>query len=197
MSLWDRPYGPQNGAANSAAQTSLNQQAQGTPVLPAQLNLTSSSEAVLMNPSESSAPLLVQLPPNLPSAEQTPIDVVISGYIKTTATGTVELKVYEGTSATVGSDTKIADSGAVTQNTATAPFMFYMRLVYDSVSGKMGGWFEGVINNTLIARTALSNVVSGLSNAATPVLSLLLSATSSGATSGDPTTVNVEKFSIG
>jgi hypothetical protein len=196
-SLWDRPYSPTTGAAQSAAQTGLSVQAQGNVVLPTSFAVTSSTETVVPNPQNSAAPLIIPIPPNQPSLEQTAFDIIATGYLKTTASGSVTLKLYSGTSLTVGNDTQLATSGAVTQNTATAPFEFHIHGVYDSVSGKLGGWFEGFINNTLIARAALSNVLTGLSNATNPVMSLLLSLTSSGATAGTPTTLNLQKFSAG
>jgi hypothetical protein len=194
MSLWDRPYGPQTGAFNSSFQTGLSVQAQGQTLLPTSLAVVSSSEVAIPNPQNLAVALICPIPPNQPSLEQTAFDIVATGYIKTTASGTVELKIYSGTSI---SGTKIADSGAVTQNTLAEPFLFHVLGVYDSVSGHLGGSFDGFINNTLIARTALSNILTGISNASNPVLNLVLSITSSGATSGTPTTINLQKFNAG
>jgi hypothetical protein len=194
MSIWDPEFGPLTGAAQSAQMTTLNAQQQGNAVLPTSFSVTSSTEAVIPNPQNLTAALLVPLPPNLPGVEKTPMDFIASGELKTLASGTIDLKIYSGISTTVGSDTKIADSGAVTQNTATAAFEFHVHFVLDSTPGTIGGWFEGFINNTLIARTALSSVLSGLSNAANPVINLLMSLTSSGATSGNPTTITLQKF---
>ena len=193
-SLWVPKYSALTGAAQSAYQTGLNVQAQGNVVLPTTFAVSSATETVIPNPQNTSAALIAPLPPNQPQNANTPLDFIVSGEIQTTASGTVELKLYSGTSTTVGNDTKIADSGAVTQNTLTVPFEFHVHLVLGATSGKIGGWFEGFINNTLITRTALNSVLSGLSNAANPVINVLPSITSSGATSGTPTTITLTQY---
>jgi hypothetical protein len=98
---------------------------------------------------------------------------------------------------TPGSNTSIATSGTVAQNSANAPFMLRVHLVYDSVSGKLGGFFKFLINNTLVAEGALSNVVTALTNTGNPVATFCLSFTSSGADGTHLTTINVARFSVG
>src|SRR5208282_5544508 len=164
-SLWVPLFGPLTGAAQSAQQTVLNAQQQGNVVIPTIFSVTSATEAVVPNPQNLLVPLIVPLPPDQSQNEKTPIDFIVSGTLATLSTTNVTLKVYSGTSLTTGSDTQVATSGAVAQNTLTAPFEFHLHLVLDSGSGKIGGWFEGFINNTLITRAALSSVLSGLSNA--------------------------------
>lgn len=196
-SLWIRPNGPSTGAANSAAQPALNVQAQGNAVLPLSQAVITTAETAILNPAQSSTFLQVQLPPNLADSEQTPLDLVFSGFIKTTASGTVTLTVREGSSATLGSNTQIAHSSGVTQNSASAPFKIHVNFTFDSTSGKMVGEYDGYINNVLITRTALDAVVTGLSNSSDPVLTFILSVTSSGAGSGTPTTVYLQRANVG
>ncbi len=193
-SLWVPKYGPLTGAAQSAQMTALNVQQQGNAILPTAFSVTSATEAVIPNPQNLAAALIVPLPPDQSQNEKTPIDFVVSGELKTLSSTNVTLKVYSGTSTTVGSDTAIGTSGAISQNTLTAPFEFHFHFVLDSTSGTIGGWFEGFINNTLIARAAISSVLSGLNNANNPVMNLLLSLTSSGATGGSPTTITVQNM---
>ncbi len=196
MALSDRPYGPTSGAASVANQTSMNAQAAEPGPLPAVLTLVSSTETVVPSTGNAAVPLTIAIPPDT-AMEQTVLDLFASGYIKTLALGTVTVKVYEGTSETVASDTLLGTSGAVTQNTATAPFFAHARLIYDSVSGLLCGDIEFYVNEVKVASATLSNFVTGLKNSNSPVATFLLSVASSGATSTYPTTVNVNKFSVG
>jgi hypothetical protein len=197
MGLFDRPQGPAAPAASSTTQPALNTQAAATVgPLPAQLVLNSSAEAIVANPLNAAIALTVALPPNTQN-EQSELILAASGYIKTTSTTNITAKVYSGTSLTPGSNTSIATSGTVAQNSANAPFMLRVHLVYDSVSGKLGGFFKFLINNTLVAEGALSNVVTALTNTGNPVATFCLSFTSSGADGTHLTTINVARFSVG
>jgi hypothetical protein len=197
MGLFDRPQGPVAPAASVTSQPSLNTQASAIlGPLPAQLVLQAAAEAILANPQNSAIALTIALPPNTAN-EQSELILAASGYIKTTSTTNVTLKVYSGSSLTPGSNTQLATSGAVAQNTATAPFLIRLHFVYDSVSGKVGGFFKFLINNTLVAEGALSNVVTAVSNTGNPVLTFCLSGTSSGADGTHFTTINVARFSVG
>lgn len=198
MSLWDRPNGPVSGAANSATATTLNAQAAQSGPLPALQAITSATEAKILSPENTAVALTVTLPPNTPSTEQTVIDVMISGYIKTTASGTIALALYEDGLATVTAGNLLhKTASAVTQNTATAPFFFHAVLIYDSVSGKLTGKAGGMINNVIDPEIALTNVLTGISNVANPVLTFSFTITSSGALVATPTTINIQKFSVG
>jgi hypothetical protein len=198
MSLWDRPNGPVSGAANSATQTTLNTQAAQAGPLPATQAIIATAEAKILSPENTAVALTVTLPPNTPSDEQTLIDVIVSGYIKTTASGTIALGLYGDGLATVTSGNLLhKTASAVTQNNATAPFFFHAQLIYDSVSGKLHGKAGGMINNVIDPEIALTNVLTGISNLANPVLTFSFTITSSGAASGTPTTINVQKFSVG
>jgi hypothetical protein len=198
MPLTDRPYGVPSQGNTVSGQTAIGVQASTVgPQLPATQLVTSATEIVVTQGTQSSGLPLQTVLPGDKNLEQKGFDAYWSGYIKTTATGTVLLKVYSGTSATVGNDTQLATSGAITQNTATAPFEVHLHLIYDSVSGKLTGYFDFTINNTIVARTALSNVVPAILNGNNPVATFLLSITSSGATTGTPTTINVAATSCG
>jgi len=163
--------------------------------LPATQTVASSTETVIVDPQNTSAALIVSVPPN--RFEQIPFDLVISGYLKTTSSTNLTLKVYSGTSTTVGSNTKIADSSTVAQNSASAPFEVRLHLLYDTVSGKLTGFSEFLINNTLVAKTALAAVVTGLNNVNNPVANFVFSLTSSGADGTHLTTINVANFTLG
>lgn len=196
MSIWQRPNGPTSIAANSAAQSGLNVQASLAGLFPATLVLTSTTETIMPHPQNAAIAFALPLSPN-EGNEQIAWDLEVSGYIITTNTTNVTVKVYSGTSLTVGSDTQLATSGAIAQNTASAPFEMHLHCVYDSVSGKMGGYFEGFINNTLVAKAALSNVITGIKDSNNPVATFLISFTSSAAAGGNATTCVVKNFTAG
>lgn len=197
MSLWDRPNGPQTIAASSSAQAGLNVQAALAAILPATLILTATAEVVVPNPENTAIALVVPLPPNQPSLEQTLFNIVASGYITTTNSTNVTVKLYQGTSLTVGSDNALGTSGAIAQNTASAPWALKAEAIYDSVSGKLTGSVRFLVNNTLVAEAAFTTVVTGISNTKNPVANFLVSFTSSAAAGGTPTTCVVTKFTAG
>lgn len=197
MALSQRPFGPSPQAVSGQNVYSQNVQAalaQG--VLPAKQSITVTTEVVLVNPLNTAQLLAVPLPPNI-GLEQIPFDIVISGYVKTTAAGNVTIKLYSGTSATVGSDTALASTGAVAVTTTSCPFWLQVKGTYDSVSGKFQGQYNGNINNTVVAGTAITAVPTGISDANDPVMTFLASITSSGAGVATPTTINVQNFSAG
>jgi hypothetical protein len=196
MSLWQRPNGPQSIAANSAAQSALNSQASLAALIPAVLVLPGTTETVVPNPQNSTIALILPITANQ-GLEQIPWDLVVSGFITTTNSSNITCKIYSGTSLTVGSDTAVATSGAIAVNTVSAPFFMRLYVIYDSVSGKLQGSFEGMINNVLVAKTALSNVVTGIKDTNNPVLSFVVSFTSSAATALLPATITVKNFTAG
>jgi hypothetical protein len=197
MSLWDRTFGPQSIAASSTSQAGLNLQAALAALFPATLSVTAATEAVIPNPENVAIPFICPLRPNEPSLEQTLFNVVASGYITTANSTNVTVKLYSGTSLTVGSDTLLGSSGAIAQNTASAPWALLANLIFDSVSGKLQGSIKFWVNNTMVAEVAVSNVVTGLKNTANPIANFLLSLTSSAAAGGSATLINVNKFSAG
>jgi len=197
MSLWDRPNGPQTIAASSSAQAGLNVQASLAAILPAILTLAATTETVVPNPENSAIALIVPLPPNQPSLEQTLFNVVATGIVTTTNSTNITIKLYQGTSLTVGSDNLLGSSGAIAVNTTTANWAVKAELLYDSVSGKMTGSIRFLLNNTFVAEIAVSTVVTGISNAKNPVANFVLSFISSAASGSNLTTCQVTKFNAG
>ncbi|MGA9668431.1 MAG: hypothetical protein WBQ94_04440 [Terracidiphilus sp.] len=196
MSLWNRPNGPVSPAANSATATALNTQAAISGPLPLAVSITSATEAKILTALGTA--LTVALQPDS-EFEQTVFDICVSGYIKTTASGTIAIGVYADSGTTVTAGNLLhKTASATTQNTATAPFFIQGRLIYDSVSGKLTGKIGGMINNVIDPDIAISNVLTGISNTtvAGPV-AFSLSVTSSGALTTAITTVNIQRFSVG
>lgn len=197
MALSDRPYGPNSGNPSGLSTETQNVQGEGPAPLPALQLVVSATEVKILNPAQPALALSIAIPPNT-TLEQTVFDLYVSGYIKTTASGTLALAVYADALATVTSGNLLhKTASAVTQNSATAPFSVHLRLQYDSVSGKLTGTGESNINNVIDPAIAITNVPTGISNTNDPVLSFSLTLTSSGALTTAITTINVQKFSVG
>jgi hypothetical protein len=187
----NRLYGPSGAPTNTPL--SENTVASPKPVLPAQLAGDTTSEQVLQNPSLPGVALVVQVPSDS-ALEQRVFEVYASGYITTGASMTVTAKLYSGISTTPGNNTALGSSSTVTQNSASAPFWIHAKLLYDSVSGKLTGTADFLINNTVVASVAVSNVVTGISDQSNPVLSLCISFSFSVAETTN--LVNVQEFGI-
>lgn len=209
MALSDRPYGPNSGAASVANIIPLNQQATQTQtlagILPILFTLGAATQTIAPSAPNAAVPLSVQVLPDT-QIEQTPFDVWASGYIQTRASGTLTIDLYEGSSETIGSNTLLGTSGAVTQNTAIAAWWAHARLIFDSVSGTLVGDIEFYVNKTKVASVTLSNFPTGFLNQGNPsanpptvavLPSFTLTFASSGAAGGALTTVNIQKFSAG
>lgn len=209
MALSDRPFGPNSGAALVANQIPLNQQATQTLAaggpLPVTFNLSAATQTIVPSAANAAVPCVVQIGPDS-QLEQAVFDLWASGYIQTRAAGTLTLDLYEGSSATIASNTLLGSSGAVTQNTAIASYWIHGRLLFDSVSGALVGDVEFYVNKTKVASVTLSNFPTGFLNQGNPsanpptvanLPNFTLTVASSGATGPLPTTVNVQKFSAG
>jgi hypothetical protein len=191
-----RLYGPSIATPSPASGVpAINvQAAKGVVPLPATLTTgTSTAEAMVPNPATPTLPLLVQVPSNS-SLEQRVWEFESSGYIVTGGTTNVTLKLYSGTSLTPGSNTLMGSSGTVAQNSAKAPYWVHAKAVYDSVSGKIGGSVDFMINNTMVAAVAFSSALSAILDTNNPVLSLGISITCSGGFSTNA--INVQDLCI-
>lgn len=203
MSLWDRPNGPNTGAASVANQIPMNSQAALPGPLPSLFTINSTAETLVPNPVNLGVALTCALEPDT-AIEQTIFNVVASGYIKTTSTTNITLKLYEG--AAIASGNLLKASTATAQNSATAAFFIKAELIFDSVSGILAGTVKFYINETVIAETTLTNFVAGFENNSNPSANppitpnlpvFCFSVTSSAADGTHLTTVNVQKFSCG
>jgi hypothetical protein len=158
--------------------------------------ITGTTETVILSPENAAVPLVIAIPPDTLN-EQTELWLVASGYMKTTNSTNITIKLYSGTSLTVGSDTLLGSSGALALNSATCFWKCKAEVHYDSVSGALVGTIEFYFNKAIVAKVTWSNFPTGVNNTSNPVASFLLSVTSSAATAPLPTTVNVQKFSVG
>lgn len=209
MSLARRPYGPNSQAALVANQIPLNVQATQTQQaggpLPVTFNLAATTETLIPSVPNATVPLTVAYQPNN-DAEQVPFELWFSGMIQTRAAGTITIKVYEGTSATIGSNILLGSSGAITQNTTIESFWAHATLILNSVSGTLSGRIDFYINRTVVAAVTLSNFPSGLLTQGNPsanpptitsLPSFVATVQSSGAGAGTLTTVNLQMASAG
>lgn len=172
-------YGPSIPFADPAVPPAQNVQVTNNAPLPASLITgTSTAEAMVNNPATAGKPLLVQIPSKSPLGGKT-FRLEFSGHITTGGTTNVTLKLYSGTSETPGSNTLLGSSSTIAQNSASAPFRAYADLIFDQTSGKLTGTVSFLVNNTLVATVAVSNVVTGVSNLVSPVASFGLSFTCS------------------
>lgn len=179
----------------------INVQGANNASLPVLQSFTGTSETAFIDQATggtaSTLPLAVVIPPGGP-CEQEPFSIVASGYVKTGQSSTVILKLRQGDSATVASNTLVATCATVTVATTTVPFVLEVKLVYDSVSGKLdvqSVWF--VMNGTVTAPTIATMPISAtLSNTANPVVAFTLTATFGTGSAGTPNSINLKDFGI-
>jgi hypothetical protein len=192
----NRLFGPQNvpGAPGSVPLNTSGAMAPGP--LPSLMTIAGSTETVIVNPQLPTTALILPVPPNSP-LEQERFEIYASGYVVCAASSTVTIKLYSGTSTTVGSDTLLGSSGALGAVLAKYNWAMSAQVVFDSVSGKLQGTISFVANNVIVATVALSNVVTGVNNSnalGTAILNFVLSVTFGTANAGNQ--FNVKEFAI-
>lgn len=193
----NRLYGP-GPAPGTAGLLAANTQGGILPVLPAvQTVQSSTAETVILNPSLQSLTqaLVLSIPVNS-IIEGKAFEVVASGLLNNGTSSTVTLKVASGTSTTVGSNTTIATSGAVTAFAGKSNWFAKLRLIYDTASGKLTGTSQFSINNVLVAEAALAAVVTGITNATVggvPAINFVLTVTFA---SGGTQIITVNAFDV-
>lgn len=197
MALSDRPFGPISGAASVPNQTPLNVQAAQSGPLPQSQNIVGATETQIMSAENALIPLSVALPPATMN-ELTPLDLFVSGNLKqTAATGTVTIKLYSGVSTTIASNQLLGSSGAITLAIGTAAWWAHIQFIYDSTSGILSGKIDFYVNKIVVAAVTLSTFPTGVNNDNSPVAQFSLTLASSAATALLPTTINVQKFTVG
>jgi hypothetical protein len=171
----NRLYGP-SGVPGGAGLLARNTSGVAAAVLPATQTITDTNEAVILNPSLSSATqaLVLNIPATSPLDGQ-PFEVLASGRLNLGTSSTVEIKLYSGSSTTVGSNTLLKTSGAMTAFSGKSNWWVKAKLMFDSDSGKLNGTLQFMCNNVLVAEAAITNVPTGISNSNNPVLSFVLS----------------------
>ena len=74
-------------------------------------------------------------------------------------TTNLTIKLYSGISATIGSNTNIATSGAIAVNSVSGNFRLVSDMVWDATSDKYQGVFYGHINGTAVSDTINASVI--------------------------------------
>lgn len=187
----NRLFGP-SGAPSSAGSLAANTSGAAAAVLPALQNVTVNTETVILNPANIAAPLLLQIPPNT-QLEQRPFEVIASGYLITAASYTVTINVRNGTSTTAASNAAMTGSGGVASVNGKFPWYLRLRLIYDSVSGKLIGTVSGNVAGNIISEANITTQT-GISNTGNPVISLVLTVTFGTANAGN--SINVQEFAV-
>lgn len=202
MSLNQRPYGPGPGSQTGLSAQNINVQAVQAAVLPASvLGGVGTTETVVLNPAlAATAPAgpqaLIASLPNTTNLEQIPWDICASGNCVVNAlTTTLTIKLYSGISTTVGSDTLLKTSGAITPTHLSFPWLMIGKAIYDSTSGNMQGTCKFLIDNQVVAESAWAATIGSVLGSNTPVCNFVLSATFGAANAAN--TFNVAAFSIG
>ena len=198
MALSQRPYGAAPGNPSGLNPVALNTQAavpgQGSAV-PATVVNIGTTETVVPNAAVPTIALIAALS-NETNLEQIPFDISASGTFHVSATSvTVTLKLYSGTSLTVGSNTLLKTSGAITPTHTNSNWVLIGKAIFDSTSGLLTGSVKWLIDNQLVAETVFTNVPTGVSNANNPVANFVLSATFG--TANAVNAVTVQQFTIG
>lgn len=71
-------------------------------------------------------------------------------------------KLYYGTSATIGSNTNIATSGALAVNSTSGNWYLEAEIAHDETSDKLQGLLKGHVNATAVAQAILTNAPTGV-----------------------------------
>jgi hypothetical protein len=138
------------------------------------------------------APALLSVPGGPYRMEAKRFRVRMSGAVTGAAAGvTANPFIAVGSSLTPGSNVVIAQPGtAGAIGAASCPYWLEADLIFDSLSGKLQGYFNGMVNNVAITNAALATVVTGLTSKNDPVFQLVC-----GVTFSTASTANVASLS--
>lgn len=101
----------------------------------------------------------------IPSAGQLdrrPFIVRAAGRVTTGASLTFRPRLYWGISSTIGSNTMIADGGAVTVATTSSNWMLECSLLWDSTSLVLNGMQRGFNHTTIVALAVISSQITAV-----------------------------------
>ena len=196
MALSQRPYGPSNGQPSGLNSISVNTLEVNTSPFPSTVVGSVTTEQVVPNAALTPPTALIAAIPSRSGLEQIPFKIQASGRCTVNATTTtLTVKLYSGTSLTVGSDTLLKSSGAITPTDTSFPWFLEGNGIYDSTSGKFHGTVKFVIDNQIVSEAVFTNAVSSVNDSNNTVISLVLSATFSAASASN--VFYTQAFSIG
>jgi hypothetical protein len=162
----------------------MNTQAQVNAILPVTFPCAAGgTNLIVTNPAVASfkapVPLLLSVP-SKSMVEGKPFEVLVSGSLsKPAATIAATLSIYSGYSMTLANDLQIATfaAAALEATQTTVPFFLKLTLITDSASAALKGTSEGVIEDTLFAKTAILATPPTVNFANDPVLNFLIAIT--------------------
>ena len=82
--------------------------------------------------------------------------LLVSGRVVTGTTSNFTVRIMYGTSTTLASNTAIATTGAVSLASLTTHWFLECNLIYDAISQRLDGYFQGQVHTTTVAQTTLS-----------------------------------------
>ena len=176
----------------------LNQRATNAAPLPAQQLVPLAAETVVLNPAVSTpavpVPLILTIPSNS-IIEGQPFEILVSGDVFVGgATPTALLKLYSGTSMTLGNNQLLAATTAAAQPTSNSPFYLRATLIGDSGAGKIMGSFKSMIGGVLGAEAAIAAPITGVNFKNNPVANFLLTVTPGNANANS--SIWVDEFAV-
>jgi hypothetical protein len=184
---------PQTPTALGYTPIPINQRAVNAAVLPAQQYITVAAETVILNPAVSTPTQPIPLVLAVPSKallEGQPFELLVSGDIFIGgATPTAVLKLYSGTSMTLGSDLLLGATAAAALTTANNPFYFKASLIGSTGTGKIVGSFKSLFGATLGAEAALAAPITGVNFKNDPVANFMLTVTPNNANANSSITL--------
>ena len=196
MALSQRPYGPSNGQPSGLNSISANTVEVNASPFPSTVVGLVTTEQVIPNAALTPSTALIAAIPSKSGLEQILFKIQASGRCAVNATTTtLTIKLYSGISLTVGSDTLLKSSGAITPTDTSFPWFLEGNGIYDSTSGKFHGTVKFVIDNQIVSEAVFTNAVSSVNDSNNSVISLVLSATFSAASASN--VFYTQAFSIG
>lgn len=129
----------------------------------AELNLggtTTTENQFLIKTATAGVPVTAALPCRIPGSsilKNRPFFIRVGGRVTGGTSGNFTAALYYGNSATVGSNTKLATTGAINVNTAGGTWNLDVRCSWDSTSQTIRGQFSGYVYATVVAAAILSN----------------------------------------
>jgi hypothetical protein len=193
----NRNYGPVPQSSNSPNYTPipLNTKATNAAVLPVTFPAPLASEQFITNPAISStAPLTVTVP-SKSLVEGQAFELAVSGSItQLTAAATVALSLYAAKSALLPANVLLKALTATAVTGSGVPFWIKASLIGLSSNGLLNGTIKAMINNTLIAESAIAASALSINFQNDPVISFALSITPSAANAGN--LILIDEFAV-
>lgn len=134
------------------------------PLPSAELNLggTSTVETLFKSATASGgvaagSPLQCRLPGSN-TLKNRPFVIRLAGRVTGGGTTNFTAQLYLGNTTSATTNAKLATTGAIAVNSSSGNFLLETKCMWDSTSGKIGGYFEGYVNATAVAQVINSTL---------------------------------------